>query len=237
MKKITSFLFLFLLAGVVSYAQVSIATDNSGPDPSAMLDVKSSDKGFLPPRMTTVQMNGIVSPISGLLVYNTSVNALYWYNGTNWQRFNEFNFTEIDPVFALHPANSVTTELLNDWNTAFDSRITVASGTNPLSLSILNNQLTGSIQQANTSQGGYISSSDWNTFNNKQNVLTFGNLTSSDITVTGGTGAVKGSGATLAVKKSNLTETGSSVLTITNGANAVLGTTGTTLQVKQAGAS
>ncbi len=277
MKKLV-LIFAILAFGWQASAQVGINNDGTAPDPSAMLDVQSSDKGFLPPRMTTSQMNGIVAPIAGLLVYNTSVNALYWFDGTDWQRFNEFNFTESDPIFALHPASSIYNWDINNWNTAYfwgnhaeagyltnftetdplfyahpaswinvldldnwnqayANRLVSASGTSPLSLDLQNNQLTGSIQPANAVQSGYLSAADWNTFNNKQNALTFGNLTSSDITVTGGTSAVKGSGATLAVKKSNLTETGSSVLTITGGSNAVLGTTGTTLQVKQAGAT
>ena len=48
-----------------------------------------------------------------------------------------------------------------------------------------------------------MSSFDWNTFNNKQIALTFGNLTSSDITVTGGTGSVIGAGSTLTLATVN----------------------------------
>jgi hypothetical protein len=55
------------------------------------------------------------------------------------------------------------------------------------------------IQNATTGQNGLLTSTDWNTFNNKQSTLTLGNLTSSTggITITGGTGAVVGSGATV----------------------------------------
>ena len=52
-----------------------------------------------------------------------------------------------------------------------------------------------------------MSSFDWNTFNNKQIALTFGNLTSTDITVTGGTGAVIGAGSTMTLATVN-TNTG-----------------------------
>ncbi len=101
---------LFLLATVIlwmavsSIAQVGINDDNSAPDAAAMLDVKSTTSGLLPPRMTTEQMNGIFTPPNGLLVYNTSVSALYWYNGTTWKKFNEFTCTETDPIFIAHPA-------------------------------------------------------------------------------------------------------------------------------------
>ena len=51
--------------------QVSISTDNSGPDPSAMLDVKSSDKGLLPPRMAHAAINAIGNPANGLIIFCT----------------------------------------------------------------------------------------------------------------------------------------------------------------------
>ena len=60
----------------VGYAQsVGINSNGSTPDPSAMLDVKSTNKGFLPPRIAlagTTDVSTISSPVAGLLVYNTS---------------------------------------------------------------------------------------------------------------------------------------------------------------------
>jgi hypothetical protein len=82
------------------------------------------------------------------------------------------------------------------------------SGTAPISVA----SGVVSISQANSTTNGYLSSADWTTFNSKQNALTLGNLTSSDITVTGGTGAVVGSGSTLtlATVNSNVGQFGSS---------------------------
>lgn len=73
------------------------------------------------------------------------------------------------------------------------------SGTAPISVS----SGVVSISQSGPSTNGYLSSADWNTFNGKQSALTLGNLTSSDITVTGGTGAVVGSGSTLTLANVN----------------------------------
>lgn len=68
--------------------QVSINTDDSSPLPSAMLDVKSSTKGILPPRMTDVQINAIASPEAGLTVYctdcNSGVGCLKVYYAGSW---------------------------------------------------------------------------------------------------------------------------------------------------------
>ena len=90
-----------------------------------------------------------------------------------------------------------------------DARARAAiSGTAPISVT----SGVVSISQANSTTNGYLSSADWNTFNGKQAALTLGNLTSSDITVTGGTGAVVGSGSTLtlATVNSNVGQFGSS---------------------------
>ncbi len=64
------------------FAQVSINTDGSDPDGSAMLEVKSTDKGFLPPRVANV--NDVSNPVAGLQVYDQSVNCMRYYNGTVW---------------------------------------------------------------------------------------------------------------------------------------------------------
>jgi uncharacterized protein (TIGR02145 family) len=78
------FCFAFSLASVAAFSQAGINTDGSAPDNAAMLDVKSTNKGFLPPRMTTAQRNAIVSPVEGLVIYNTDEKALNVYNGTAW---------------------------------------------------------------------------------------------------------------------------------------------------------
>ena len=53
--------------------------------PSAILNISSTTKGILIPRMTTVQKNAIATPAAGLQVYDTSTNSLEFYNGTVWQ--------------------------------------------------------------------------------------------------------------------------------------------------------
>lgn len=54
---------------------------------SAALQVESTTRGFLPPRMTTAQRTGIATPTAGLIVYDTTDNRHYGYNGTTWNAF------------------------------------------------------------------------------------------------------------------------------------------------------
>lgn len=78
-----------LLFGHEIFAQVGINNDNSNPDPSSMLDVKSTDKGILIPRMDSAQRVAISTPATGLLVYQTDgTDGFYFYNGTDWVSLN-----------------------------------------------------------------------------------------------------------------------------------------------------
>ena len=83
MKHTKHLLFGFLLLATVSIqAQVGIGT--LSPEASAQLDVHSTTKGFLPPRMDSTQRNAIISPVEGLTIYNTSIKAFQVYSGTAW---------------------------------------------------------------------------------------------------------------------------------------------------------
>ncbi len=80
MKKFLRFVIIFLLAGTTAFSQVSFNTDGTAPDNSAMLDVKSTDKGILLPRMTLAQRNAIASPATGLMIYQTNNTPGFYYN-------------------------------------------------------------------------------------------------------------------------------------------------------------
>jgi hypothetical protein len=62
----------------------SISSGVNQPDASAQLDVASTTKGFLPPRMTNAQKNAIASPAEGLIVHDTTNNGVAYYDGTTW---------------------------------------------------------------------------------------------------------------------------------------------------------
>jgi len=76
---------LFLACSTSVFAQMAVNTDGTSANTSAMLDVKSSDKGFLAPRMIATERAAISSPAAGLLVYQTDAPAgYYYYNGSAW---------------------------------------------------------------------------------------------------------------------------------------------------------
>jgi hypothetical protein len=88
MKTAIIYLTIFILSGVMAFGQVGINDEGLVPDPSAMLDINSTTKGVLVPRMTIAERNGISNPAIGLLVFCTDNNAYFSNKGTpavpNW---------------------------------------------------------------------------------------------------------------------------------------------------------
>jgi len=67
------------------FSQVAINTSGNQPDNSAMLDVSSTSKGMLIPRMLESERTSIISPVQGLMVYQTNISeGFYYYDGTSW---------------------------------------------------------------------------------------------------------------------------------------------------------
>jgi hypothetical protein len=73
-------LLFFLLFTVIGNAQIGIGTVT--PNATSILDITSTTKGMLAPRMTTAQRTAIVTPADALLVYDTDVKSFYYYNTT-----------------------------------------------------------------------------------------------------------------------------------------------------------
>ncbi len=67
-----------------SYFAGAIGIGSATPAASAVIDMASTTKGMLMPRMTTVNRDAIASPATGLMIYNTTTNLVNIYNGTAW---------------------------------------------------------------------------------------------------------------------------------------------------------
>lgn len=70
---------LFILA---SFAQIGIGTTTA--DASSMLEVKSTTKGMLVPRMTSTERTSIATPAIGLLVFDNTTQSFWYYKSTGW---------------------------------------------------------------------------------------------------------------------------------------------------------
>lgn len=104
--KITIMIMTACLLWLVGPAQISISTDGSAPDGSSMLDVKSTSKGMLIPRMTTAERDAIVSPAVGLVIYNTTSDCLEIFRSTGWWNICDLEGVPTD-VTAIASPNPV----------------------------------------------------------------------------------------------------------------------------------
>ena len=74
-----------LLSSNAIHAQsMGISSIAITPDASSILEMRTTDKGILIPRMTTTERGSISSPATGLMIYNTSTNQYNFYDGTAW---------------------------------------------------------------------------------------------------------------------------------------------------------
>ncbi len=69
------------------FAQIGISANGSSADASAMLDVASSDKGMLIPRMSSTDRENISNPATGLMVFDLTTNSFWFYN-SGWMEIN-----------------------------------------------------------------------------------------------------------------------------------------------------
>lgn len=106
-KKIILMLMLWFVF-FKSNAQTSIG--NSSPMPAAALEMQSTTKGFLVPRMSYAQMQAIISPASGLQVWctncGTNLGAMEYFNGSAWIAFDGATVSTVYPTISATTAAS-----------------------------------------------------------------------------------------------------------------------------------
>ncbi len=102
MRKLMLFFLLTVNACLLLKAQVKIGGDPGTISPGSILELESTSKALTLPRMTTVQMNAIPSPVKGMIVFNVDSNCIYLYKANNsWSSINP------EPVTPTHwPYNS-----------------------------------------------------------------------------------------------------------------------------------
>ncbi len=169
-NKIILLLALFFNASN-SYAQsMGISGVAIIPDPSSILEMRTTTKGILIPRMTQAERDLISSPANGLVAYNTSTNQFNFYNGIGWDVISSSNFPLLGEVTSVGIAStlgsftslSLSTALTNETGTTLavfsDSPVftgsslapTAAQGTNTTQLA------TTAFVLANTNRYGSV---------------------------------------------------------------------------------
>jgi len=84
-KLLLIFLLSFIIFHSIYSQSNSVGIGTTTPNNSAILDLQSTSKGFLMPRLSTAQRKAIASPAQGLLVFDTDKSCLYIFDGTAWQ--------------------------------------------------------------------------------------------------------------------------------------------------------
>ncbi|MDY0314433.1 MAG: hypothetical protein RBR32_05090, partial [Bacteroidales bacterium] len=87
-------LFAIFSVNLFSQENVSVSDVPHNPDPSSVLDVYSKEKGFLIPRMTSVERMAIVNPADGLLVFDTDSACVIFYRASTFSWYSFCNMME-----------------------------------------------------------------------------------------------------------------------------------------------
>lgn len=88
--KTLKILLVALLLDVSVYVHGQVGVDIIDPDPSSILDLNATNKGLLIPRMTSVQRQAIAAPANSLLVFDTTLDAYYFYSDDEWSPLNSW---------------------------------------------------------------------------------------------------------------------------------------------------
>jgi hypothetical protein len=177
--------------------------------------------------------------LTGAIYWNTASNALFIWDGSAW---NAAAFTASGSVTAFNTRTGAVTLSSSDVTTALgftpgQGTVTSVSGTSPVSVATGTTTPVISMPAATTSVNGYLTSTDWTTFNNKGSGTVTSVTATSPVTSTGGATPVIAMPAATTSVNGYLTSTDWNTFngksntngTVTSVAALTLGTTGTDL--------
>ena len=137
---------LFVIVVNLQAQNVGINNTGAAPDNSSMLDVVSTTKGLLLPRMTTTQRNAIVSPAQSLLIYNTTDSCYQGFIGSVWRSIWCASACSTPSTPAVGTNTTTATQINWNWSSV--------SGATGYKYNTINNYGTATDNAAST---GYIS--------------------------------------------------------------------------------
>ncbi|MCF8344813.1 MAG: hypothetical protein K9H13_09280 [Bacteroidales bacterium] len=88
-KNIFTVLIILGMGCFPAFSQVAVNNNGNDPHASAMLDVQSTEKGMLVPRMSSSERTLIANPATGLLVFDTGTGSFWFYDGSSWQEIRQ----------------------------------------------------------------------------------------------------------------------------------------------------
>lgn len=127
--QIISLVVLFLVPTTFIFSQsVSINANGDPADASAILDVSSTTKGILLPRMTKTKRDNISSPATGLLIFQTNATVgFYYYDGSTWVEIGSASSLSSPTVTTTAASSIAETSATSGGNVTSDGGATVTS--------------------------------------------------------------------------------------------------------------
>jgi hypothetical protein len=186
MKKSFAFLLTYFTF-YISYSQ-NVGIGTATPAASAQLDVSSTTKGLLVPRMSSAQRTAIASPARGLLVFDTTTNSFWFRNTGSWVTLSSSGWSLTGNVGTIPATNFIGTRddqpLLFRIKNQPSGIIDSALANTALGFKSLFSNITG-IQ--NTANGVFALFSNYNGYNNTANGMStlYSNTTGYDNTANG----------------------------------------------------
>ncbi|WP_047419268.1 hypothetical protein [Cellulophaga sp. Hel_I_12] len=125
------------------HAQVKIGNNPQTINAASLLELESSDKAFVIPRMNTVQMNSIV-PLEGAIIYNTEAQCLHYFDGLVWINICEAfgNSITFSSESLENPGNFETITITQTTPTNFNFEVGILNASNIQDGSIISPKIT-----------------------------------------------------------------------------------------------
>jgi hypothetical protein len=125
-KTIYTLMTALLLFSLATQAQVGVGLPASSVNASALLEVSTTAKGFLPPRMTEAQRNSIASPAAGLILWCSNCGTsgeIQVYNGSSWTNFVGGAASAAPLVVGQSYQGGIIAYILNSGDNGYDASI------------------------------------------------------------------------------------------------------------------
>ena len=97
MRNLLTLFTIFYFANFLLPQSGTIGLGTTSPDPSAALDIESSDQGILIPRLSTASRENISNPAMGLMVFDSTTHSFCFYKHS-WREISEYGVFENNNV-------------------------------------------------------------------------------------------------------------------------------------------